>query len=295
MHVKSKWPSSLPANHSEYIFMGCFGSPWARKARGHGAQPCLGLSCCFYRVVPIPVQGNLLCSLPTSRRRLRQSHGSAWANRGLGTASCPRPPAEAAPTLPAPTRAPRPHKFQLSALKSPRKRVVFVCGVAYRYDASCLSLAARLRPAVRAAPLPRTAGLPALADKDDGWGGGWLHHGPAASWEPEPAQRSLSLEECMFEGWRAGTGCERLPVQLSSPPALTVAFGTTRGYPHISQGPFRIPLPTGQGGQCRPKSTAWQGGGGGETSPTLLHHLWGGSAAHPGPLNGMRAVGGFDR
>lgn len=54
---------------------------------------------------------------------------------------------------------------------------------------------------------PGTAGLPALADKDDGWGRGWLHHGPDNSWELEPAQCSLSLEECVLEGWRASTGC----------------------------------------------------------------------------------------
>lgn len=150
--------------------------------------------------------------MPTTCRRLCGSHSSVWANRGPSTASCPRPPTGAAPTLPAPTQRLWLHRSQLGALKSPRERVVvFVCGVAYHHDASCLSLAARLRPAVRSAPLPRTAGLPALADKDDGWGGRWLHHGPAAFWEPEPAQRSLSPEECVFERWRAGTGCKQLP------------------------------------------------------------------------------------
>lgn len=34
---------------------------------------------------------------------------------------------------------------------------------------------------------------------------------------------------------------------------------------------------------------------GGEMSPTLLYHLQGVSAAHPGPFRGMRAVGGFAR
>lgn len=175
----------------------------------------------------------LLACIPfTSHTILCRIHSSTWANRVPGTVSCPRPPMGAAPTLPAPTRALRMHKFQVGALKCPRRRVVvFVCDVAYHRNASCLSLAARPRPAVRAAPLPGTAELPAPADKDDGWGRGWLHHGPAASWEPEPAQRSLSPEECVFEGWRASMGCERLPAQLSLPPALTVGIGTTRMSP----------------------------------------------------------------
>lgn len=38
-------------------------------------------------------------------------------------------------------------------------------------------------------------------------------------------------------------GMESQHAMLGPPLALTVGVGTARGYPHISQGPFHIPLP----------------------------------------------------
>lgn len=53
-----------------------------------------------------------------------------------------------------------------------------------------------------------------------------------------------------------------------------------------------MPVPMEWGRQYRPKSAAWWQGSGEEMSPTLLHHLQGGSAAHPGPLHGIMALTG---
>lgn len=111
---------------------------------------------------------------------------------------------------------------------------------------------------------------------------------PAAHWEPEPAQRSLSLEECGFVGWESQHG------MLRAPPALAVGAGTTRVHPNISQGPAHTP-PHRAGWAVHTHTHSLAEGQWGEV-PTLLHHLQDqGSAAHPGALHGMGTVGGFDR
>lgn len=171
----------------------------------------------------------------------------------------------AAPTLPTPTWALRQHKFQLSALKSPRRRVVvFVCSMAYHHRASCLSLAAQPQPAVHVAPLPGTAGLPALADKGDGWGGGWLHHSRPL---PGSCRRSLSPEECVFEGWRVSMGCKCLPAWLSAPPPPAVGVGATHRYPTSVRVPSVCPCPWSRVDSTDPNPQPGRGGSREEMSP----------------------------
>lgn len=103
---------------------------------------------------------------------------------------------------------------------------------------------------------------------------------PAARWETEPAQRSLSPEECELEGWRGVRDAEP-----STKPGSGCWYRTV--HPHISQGP----VPQSRVGSDIQIHSLGQGQWGGDV-PTLLHQLQGGSAAHPGPLLGLWQVMG---
>lgn len=99
MPMRSNCPSSLLANHLQYVFMGWFGSLQAQRAHVRGAEPRLGLSC-FYHLCPS--QCRVTCFAPclhplyipfvASTAPCRQSAVPSLRPAHVPTLGCPHPP-----------------------------------------------------------------------------------------------------------------------------------------------------------------------------------------------------------
>lgn len=204
--------------------------PGGAAMQNHGARLCLKLllGCARCRTTCFTP-----CQHPDYTHRAYPNHGSAYMNHSSTSYPHSPPAPGAAPIFPAPARAPQPHKFQPGALKSLAGPVVFVCGVAYRPAASCLSLAVRPR-------LPGPGGLPAgLIRMMDGEGAGSTVAQPL----PGSPNRPSSPRGMWVQGMRS---CPKDGVGASGFLAPKAGFGAAHA-PAL--------------------------GGGRRCPPALLHHL----------------------